>query len=425
MDRDVKDRPRERALLVGLALGSKERWREADRLEELAQLATTAGAQVLEKVLQVREKPDPAYYIGKGKARELRQIADQFGVDLFIFDAELSPSQVRNLEKVLGRKVIDRTELIMDIFAQHAVTAEAKIQVEMAQLSYRLPRLTGKGLALSRLGGGIGTRGPGEKKLEVDRRRILDRLALLRKQLKNIERTKALQRKRRRDLFKVSLVGYTNAGKSSIMNALTHAGVLVEDKLFATLDATTRVLPLEKCPVKVVLSDTVGFIEDLPVDLVASFHATLSVVQEADLLLHVIDIGHPNFEARMEVVDRTLEEIGCRDKPIIRVFNKIDLLLDRSVIERLKARYNNAVFVSARTGEGLETLKEAIRQAAQRRVLRFRAVFRRDDLEGLRALHALAQITSEEPEDEKVTVEGFIAREHLGLLRRAIEASTR
>jgi GTP-binding protein HflX len=362
MDKSLEKENREKALIVGLALHSKDRWREADRLEELALLAETAGAQVFEKILQIREKPDPSTYIGKGKAKEIREIVENYNLDLVIFDTELSPSQVRNLEEIIGCKIVDRTELVMDIFAQHARTAEAKIQIELAQLLYRLSRLTGRGVSLSRLGGGIGTRGPGEKKLEVDRRRILERIAFLKKKLENIERTKELQRKRRKELLKISLVGYTNTGKSSIMNVLTKAGVVVEDQLFATVDATTRILYLEDFPHRVLLSDTVGFIEDIPPDLIASFKATLGVVKEADILLHIIDVTHPRLHERIRIVEDVLDEISCGDKPKIRVFNKIDLLLERSVIDRLKEKYVDSVFVSAKTREGIGELKQKIKE---------------------------------------------------------------
>jgi len=359
VDRDVRERPRERALLVGLALGSKERWREADRLEELAQLATTAGAEVLEKVLQVREKPDPAYYIGKGKAQELRKIADEFGVDLFIFDAELTPSQVRNLEKVLGRKVIDRTELIMDIFAQHAVTAEAKIQVEMAQLRYMLPRLRAKDDAFSRLTGGIGGRGPGETKLEVDRRRIRERMARLERELKAISRQRALRRKRRRrqGLPVVALIGYTNAGKTTLLNTLSREDFLAEDKLFATLDPATRRVRLPDGRI-VLFTDTVGFIRDLPEDLKRAFRATLEELYEADLLLHLVDASHPAYEEHIETVESLLEEMDLLGTPRILVFNKIDRLSPEEVLA-LRNRFR-AEAISAINPETLPPLLSRI-----------------------------------------------------------------
>ncbi len=361
----VREEKRERALLVGFATSSQDRWREMDSLEELEQLAHTAGAEVFEKILQIREKPDPSYLLGRGKVQEIRKIVETFGLDLVIVNRELSPSQHRNLEEAIGVKIIDRTELILDIFAQHARTAEAKIQVELAQLEYRLSKLVGKGTELSRLGGGIGTRGPGEKKLEIDRRRIEDRIALLRRKLREIERTRALQRKRRQSLFKVSLVGYTNTGKSTLMNQLTRAGVLVEDQLFATLDAVTRVLYHPDRRVRIVLSDTVGFIENLPHHLVASFRATLGVVQEADLLAHVVDVSHPRLEERMAVVEEVLKEIGVAHKPRIVVFNKMDLLLETNLVERLRERYPESVFVSALTGEGLDTLLRRIYHHAE------------------------------------------------------------
>jgi GTP-binding protein HflX len=350
----------ERVLLVGMAETPAGRWDVADRLDELSLLAKTAGAVVFEKMLQIRKKPDPALFIGRGKALELKEIAREFDVDSLIFDSPLSPSQTTNLRDLTGLNVVDRNELIMDIFAQHARTAEAKIQVELAQLTYRLPRLKGRGTELSRLGGGIGTRGPGEKKLEVDRRRILDRISFLKGKLERIERSKRVQRKRRQNVFKLSLVGYTNTGKSTVMNLLTHSRVLVEDKLFATLDATTRVLPVQEVSARVLLSDTVGFIEDLPPELVASFHATLGVVKEADLLLHVIDLSHPRCAERIGVVDEALEEIGCHEIPRIRVFNKIDLLVNRSMTSRIAETYPDAVFISARTEDGIPELKRAI-----------------------------------------------------------------
>ncbi len=357
-----QDDKRESALLVGLVKNPKERWKEIERLEELELLTQTAGAEVFEKILQVRESPDPTTFIGKGKAKEIKNIVDEYGVDTVIFDAELSASQTRNLEKIIGKKIVDRTELILDIFAQHARTSEAKIQVELAQLLYRLPRLTGKGVALSRLGGGIGTRGPGEKKLEVDRRRILSRINLLKKQLQRLDLIRSVQRKRRQRVLKVALVGYTNTGKSSVMNALTKAHVYVADQLFATLDDTTRVLFLKDFDKRVIMSDTIGFIEDLPLDLVASFRATLAVVKDADLLLHIIDASHERVEDRINTVLSVLEEMGCSNKPILHIFNKIDLLLDREVIDRLKERYTPSHFISAKTGEGIEELKEKIKE---------------------------------------------------------------
>lgn len=355
-----KDILKEKALLVGWCESSSHRWKVLERLEELEQLTRTAGADVFEKIIQIRKKPDPKYFLGKGKIEEIKKIIEEYNINLVIFDRDLRPSQTRNLEEVLGIKVIDRTELIMDIFAQHARTAEAKIQVELAQLTYRLSKLVGKGKMLSRLGGGIGTRGPGETKLEVDRRRILKRISTLKRKLKEIEKIKKVQSKKRNLFYKITLVGYTNAGKSTLMNKLTKSHVKVEDALFSTLDTTTRLWYIDELPKKVVLSDTVGFIEDLPPQLVASFKATLSVVKDADLLLHVIDITHPNFQEKIYTVEKILDEIGVSQKSIIKVFNKIDILLQMDMIKWLKDKYENSVFISALTGENIEILKRKV-----------------------------------------------------------------
>ncbi len=361
---------RERVLLVGLAHASRERAAKGEYLDELAQLVMTAGGEVVEKVLQIRPAVDTAYYIGEGKVQEIRRYVEMLGVDTVIFDGPLTTVQRRNLERALGVKVLDRTELILDIFALHARSSDAKIQVELAQLEHRLAHLTGRGEALSRLGGGIGTRGPGEKKLEVDRRRIVDRIRFLRRKLQDVERTKALHaRARRGKVFQVGLAGYTGSGKSTLMRQLTRAEVEVSPQLFSTLDTTTRVMYLgEGLPRPVVLSDTVGFIRDLPPELVASFHATLGVLREADLILHVIDTADPYLEEKIQVVDRVLEDIlrddtGPLHIPVLKVFNKVDMVLETRVLERLRDRYaGRAVFVSALLGWGLDTLKERIRE---------------------------------------------------------------
>ncbi len=356
----ISEKKPEKALLVGVCTSSQERWHELDRLEELQKLAEAAGANVFEKILQIRPSYDPAYLIGKGKAFEIQNICEQFGIDVVIFDQDLSPSQVRNLEQIIKCKIIDRTELILDIFAQHAETLEAKIQVELAQLLYRLPRLAGKGIDLSRLGGGIGTRGPGEKKLEVDRRKIKDRINHLKRELEEIEKTRELHYRRRREIYKVTLVGYTNSGKSSIMNLLTKSNLPVEDKPFSTLDATTRIMYQKVLPKPVVVSDTVGFIEDIPHHLIASFKATLGVAREADVLIHVIDITNEPIDKKIQTVESVLSDIGCGDKPIIKVFNKTDLVIEKNVIERLRSNYPDALFVSAKLKTGIEELKNEI-----------------------------------------------------------------
>lgn len=357
----VEEGKQERALLVGVDLPKMSRWGIEDSLAELAELAVTAGAEVVGKVAQKRGAPDSAYYVGLGKIEELALTAQELHVDLLIFDDELTPAQQRNIELQTAAKVIDRTALILDIFAQRARTKEGKLQVELAQLKYLLPRLTGQGAALSRLGGGIGTRGPGETKLEVDRRRIRKRINDLEAEIDLVQKHRHLHRQNRLSipLPVVSLVGYTNAGKSTLLNVLTSAGVLAEDKLFATLDPTTRkvVLPGGR---EILLTDTVGFIQKLPHHLVAAFRATLEEVVEADLLLHVLDCSHPQAAEQSEAVYQVLTQLKAQEKPIITVLNKIDRLENQQVIQRLKREYPDPVPLSALRGQGIGDLLNLI-----------------------------------------------------------------
>ncbi|MDT8901410.1 GTPase HflX [Anaeroselena agilis] len=356
---------KEQAILVGVE--SQSGWDVADSLEELAQLAETAGATVVGKMWQKRDRPDAALFVGRGKVLEIAAARQEKGANLVIFDDELSPAQQRNLEQSLGTKVLDRTALILDIFAQRARTHEGKLQVELAQLKYNLPRLGGQGLVLSRLGGGIGTRGPGETKLEVDRRRIRERIADIEREIRLIRRHRELHRQRRQDarIPGVALVGYTNAGKSTLLNALTAADVLAEDKLFATLDPTTRKITLPGGQ-EALLTDTVGFIQKLPHQLVAAFRATLEEVVQAELLLHVIDASHPLHQEQSDAVFRVLGELGAADKPVIPVFNKVDRLDNPHLKERL-LRTPDSVAVSALGGEGIAALLDRIRAFLRRR----------------------------------------------------------
>lgn len=349
---------RERALLVGVERPSG--WSVSDSLQELAQLSETAGAEVLGAVTQKKDRPDPAYFIGKGKLDELRLLRQEQGANLIIFDDELSPAQQRNLEQTLGIKIIDRTALILDIFAQRARSHEGKLQVELAQLKYSLPRLGGQGLVLSRLGGGIGTRGPGETKLEVDRRRIRGRISDIEKEIDNLRKHRSLHRERRKQaqIPTISLVGYTNAGKSTLLNRLTDAGVLAEDKLFATLDPTTRRITLPSGR-EALLTDTVGFIQKLPHHLVAAFRATFEEVMQADLLLHVLDISHPMFQEQSDAVFEVLRDFKADDKPTITVFNKVDAVTDTYLVERC-LRQPSSVAISAVTGQGIDHLFQMI-----------------------------------------------------------------
>ncbi|WP_411501693.1 GTPase HflX [Brevibacillus centrosporus] len=320
---------KETAILVGCLIDNRDEERMRLSMEELAELADTAGVEVLDVITQNRDRIDPAWYLGTGKIDELAQRAEELDVDVVIFNDELSPSQTRNLDRIFDCKVIDRTQLILDIFAGRAQSREGKIQVELAQYNYLLPRLAGQGKQLSRLGGGIGTRGPGESKLESDRRHIRRRITELKQQMEDTVRTRQLHRERRKknNVFQVALVGYTNAGKSTILNQLTNAGTLQEDKLFATLDPTTRQLELPS-GMEVLLTDTVGFIQDLPTSLVAAFRSTLEGVKEADLILHVVDSHHPDLQIHMQVVDRILRELKAEEIPQLVVFNKADAMAE-------------------------------------------------------------------------------------------------
>lgn len=352
----------ERAMLISLAWGdTTSRWSAQDSVEELAQLAETAGAEVVGKFVQSRPKPDPVFFIGKGKVQELSLFAQQEDIDLCIFDDELSPAQQRNLERALGVRIIDRTGLILDIFAKRARTSEGKLQVELAQLQYMLPRIMGQGTSLSRLGGGIGTRGPGETKLEVDRRRIRDRISFLEEQLRRMKGSRQQQQRARNknEVKQVCLVGYTNAGKSTLLNTLTHSDIYAQDQLFATLDPTTRQLGLPDGSI-CTLTDTVGFIQRLPHQLVAAFKSTLEVVKDADLLVHVIDSSHELYQEQADAVYQVLRELEVTDKPILTVYNKVDRLRQHEGLRRRLEQTEDSLCVSAKTGEGIPELLETL-----------------------------------------------------------------
>ncbi|MED1784687.1 GTPase HflX [Brevibacillus fortis] len=352
---------KETTILVGCYLDNRDEERTRLSMEELHELAATAGVEVLDVITQNRDRVDSAWYLGTGKIDEITQRAEELDVDVIIFNDELSPSQTRNLDKVFDCKVIDRTQLILDIFAGRAQSREGKIQVELAQYNYLLPRLAGQGKQLSRLGGGIGTRGPGETKLESDRRHIRKRISELKQQLEDTVRTRQLHRERRKknNVFQIALVGYTNAGKSTILNKLTNANTLQEDKLFATLDPTTRQLELPS-GLDVLLTDTVGFIQDLPTSLVAAFRSTLEGVKEADLILHVVDSHHPDFQVHMEVVDKILRELKAEEIPHLVVFNKADMLTEGSYLPRA----DESILISAMRENDLKQLLARIESFA-------------------------------------------------------------
>ncbi|MDF2500703.1 MAG: hflX [Anaerosporomusa subterranea] len=409
-------RQTEKAFLVGIEGGS--RWDAEDSLRELAQLAETAGAVVEGWTSQKRDKPDSTFFVGRGKVDELALIRQEKSIDLIIFDDELTPAQQRNLEEALGTKIIDRTGLILDIFAQRARSHEGKLQVELAQLRYLLPRLGGQGLVLSRLGGGIGTRGPGETKLEADKRRLRSRISDIQQEIVQVEKHRELQRRGRKKTAypSIALVGYTNAGKSTLMNRLTSAGVLAEDKLFATLDPTTRCIRLPKGQ-DVFLSDTVGFIQKLPHQLIAAFKATLEEVLQADLLLHVLDSSHPRVQEQNTAVYQVLRELKADTKETVTVYNKMDQLDNPSLIERI-LRQENTVTISALTGDGIDTLLTMIEQVLSKRKTDMSLLIPYEQSGILSSLYECATVHSVDYQEQGIRVEASIPVEST---RRFIE----
>lgn len=404
----VVERP-EKVILIGVARKGRSAAfgarREEESLQELEQLASSAGARVQRKILQVRDAPDPAYLLGRGKLAEIRGILAAEDTNLLIFDHDLSPTQLRNIERVIDCGVIDRTQLILDIFARHARSREGQLQVELAQLSYLLPRLAGRGTELSRLGGGIGTRGPGEQKLETDRRRIRDRIRKIKQAIETVRRQRAVRRAARQaaQLATVALVGYTNVGKSTLFNALTRAEVAVSDKMFATLDPTIRAIELPTGR-RVLLSDTVGFIRDLPHSLISAFRATLEEVQEAAMIVEVSDLSNPHHGEQEDEVRKVLDELGVLSKPRLHVYNKMDLVSPEE--QAALHSTNNAVFVSALQETGLDVLLEKIDELlpADPRV-RVRLRFPHTRGRELALVHDRGQIRSKRYVDGAVVVE--------------------
>ncbi|MDE3053071.1 MAG: GTPase HflX [Gemmatimonadota bacterium] len=393
-----------------------------EHLRELERLADTAGAEVVGELTQQIERPHPGTYLGAGKLDELRARAADSGATVVIFDDELSPTQGKNIEDAIGRRVVDRAELILDIFATRARTSEAKMQVELAQLEYMLPRLTRMWTHLEKTRGGIGMRGPGETQLETDRRLIHHRIKLLKQRLAEVMKSRTVQRSSRQGVFKASLVGYTNAGKSSILRGLAaDAEVFVEDRLFATLDPLTREVAVGD-RASVLLTDTVGFIRKLPHHLVASFRATLEETRDADLLLHVIDASHPMWEDQRQVVDQVLEELGLEEKPTLLVFNKIDSLSDEALLAlqaRMAQASPSAIFVSATAEDGLEPLRRALAAAVRQRRPVSEIRLPAADGKLLAAIHREGEVLEQRTEGDRLIVRARVGEALAGKLRSA------
>lgn len=404
---------KERVVLLGVSL-SKNDDTEAS-LKELEELVATAGAISVGKVIQSREAVHPGTYIGKGKIEEVRDLLFETDATGVVCDDELSPAQLRGLEEALETKIMDRTLIILDIFAARANTREGKVQVEMAQLKYRLSRLTGLGKSLSRLGGGIGTRGPGEKKLEMDRRLMKERISQLGQELKEIRKQREVTRSRRQKnhMPVAALVGYTNAGKSTLLNKLTEADVLEEDKLFATLDPTTRILELPTGQ-KLLLTDTVGFIRKLPHHLVEAFRSTLEEATYADILLHVVDVSNPQFEKQMHTVYEILHDLGAEGKPVVTLFNKQDKLEEPGKVKDLRA--DHVLPVSAKQAKGLEELKEILGDILRERKIRIERLFEYSDAGKIQWIRSQGELLKEEYRPDGIFIMAYVPAEIYGKL---------
>lgn len=394
---------KELAVLVAVKLPNDNDALIEEHLTELEMLADTAGAQTIIKIKQDRYKYDTAFQIGKGKAYEIKELVDDNNISLVIFDDDLTPTQVRNLERLMEKKILDRSGLILDIFAAHAQTKEAKTQVELAQLEYMLPRLTRAWTHLSKQYGGIGTKGPGETQIETDRRLIRTRIAKLKERLEKIESQNITKSKNRGSFTTATLVGYTNAGKSTLINRLTGAGVLAQNKLFATLDSTTRSLDLPNGK-PLLISDTVGFIRKLPAHLVASFKSTLNVAREAGIILHVVDLSHDYFEEHMNVVNDTLKQLGCEKKKQVLIFNKVDAIDDPARIGYVKEKFPGAVTISAERGINISGLMEILDSAANEGIVVQSKTFSINDAGLVSKIHSMAEVVSTTYEDDIINI---------------------
>lgn len=390
---ELKNTQTERAILVAVRTPDISKDKVEEHLDELELLSETAGADAVFKILQDRGRVDSAYFIGKGKAEEIAQLVEMNDINLIIFDDDLTATQVRNLEKLMNKKILDRSGLILDIFASHAKTNEAKTQVELAQLQYMLPRLTRAWTHLSKQYGGIGTKGPGETQIETDRRMIRTRISKLKEKLVDIESRQLTKSSNRKNFIKASLVGYTNAGKSTLINLLTGADVLAENKLFATLDSTTRAFDLDKNK-QILISDTVGFIRKLPHNLVASFKSTLNVVRDADVILHVIDCTHPYFEDHIKVVEDTLQELDAHKKVQLKIFNKVDTVESHEMLEYIKNKFPDAILISAMKGMNIGKLKEYLTEIYEENFVEHTIEIEASKSKIISQIHTLAEVQS-------------------------------
>lgn len=404
MERMLETAKVEKGIVAGIIPGRMQKEIVAEQLQELIQLADTAGIKIVGTITQERDRIDSATYFGRGKVTEIGDYVDQNKIDFVIFDDDLSPVQVRNLEKTIKCKILDRSGIILDIFAGRAKTKEAMTQVELAQLQYLLPRLTRQWTHLSKQYGGVGTKGPGETQIETDRRAIRLRISRLKEKLIGIADEREVQRKKRGEHVRIALVGYTNAGKSTLMKSLSGSDVFIEDRLFATLDTTVRKIELAKNR-SVLLSDTVGFIRKLPPHLVASFKSTLAETTEADLLLHVIDVSHPRCEDQIRVVTETLADLGIAEKPLIYVFNKIDRLDDRAALHYLAKQYSPSVFISAERGINITGLNKALLATLDEGTQKFKLTLGHDRYHLVSRIHEFAQIIKTTYSEDKTTVE--------------------
>lgn len=395
------------AILIGVQRRNTPIWEVNDHLDELEQLLDTAGGVVVGRFVQERHQPDAGLFIGSGKVRELKGMVQALEAKIALFDDDLSPGQMRNLEKELQCRVMDRSGLILDIFANRARTRESRIQVELAQAQYLLPRLTGRWQHFSRQVSGPIARGPGETQLEIDRQAVKKSISQLRRELKKIEKARETRRHRRRDVFKAAIIGYTNAGKSTLLNALTHANVFVEDRLFATLDPTVRSFRLPD-GTRILLIDTVGFIRKLPVGLVASFRSTLEESRQADLFIHVVDISHPHWEGQLARTDELLKEMQLDKTPQVLVFNKVDSIDDPTLIDGLKRQFPGAVFISALRGIRLDDLPGKILEHTQKKFIRCRESFRPDELDRLKDLEERVQVVGRSFQDGLIMVDFIV-----------------